>query len=126
MSRDKSKTEQPPAGDEPAAGAPRPSASRPGSPRRAPVDTNVTGRVKFDERGNAIWEWAGSNDPEQVLSLEDIASVENRKAPPHGQSPYDSKLISRRASEPKSKKTDLKRLSESLKLRQQANRKKGG
>ena len=28
--------------------------------RVAPVAGNVTGRVKFDDRGNAVWEWAVS------------------------------------------------------------------
>jgi hypothetical protein len=104
---------------------------------------NNTGRVKFDERGNAVWEWAvttgsfGSNVTterlqklDSQLSLADEAPParnelvkENAKGVVQGYSPYDSGLLVKETA-PVKKKTDLRRLSEWLKLRNQVNQKK--
>jgi hypothetical protein len=106
------------------------------------VTKNNTGRVKFDERGNAIWEWAvttgsfGTNVSterlqklDSQLSLADEAPPtrnelvkENAKGVVHGYSPYDSGHLVKEAAP--AKKKDLRRLSEWLKLRNQANQKK--
>jgi hypothetical protein len=117
-----------------------------GSPapkRDAPVMNNNTGRVKFDDRGNAIWEWAvstGSFGTEvstsrlkklenQTLSLADDSPTpapattvkQNPKGVAHGYSPYDSGVLVK--AQPPRKK-DLKRLSEWLQLRKQASNNK--
>lgn len=109
------------------------------SSREAPVGNNVTGRVKFDDRGNAVWEWAVSTgkfgvevsssrlkklvDP--TLSLTEEPTAGNRKGAQQGYSPYDSGgPLVKAANEPKPKKTDLRRLSEWMKLRQQYHRNK--
>jgi len=108
------------------------------------VTKNNTGRVKFDERGNAIWEWAittgsfGTDAASQrlkkldssQLSLADEAPPasnelvkENAKGVVQGYSPYDSGHLVKEAV-PTRKKTDLRRLSEWMKLRNQVNQKK--
>jgi hypothetical protein len=105
--------------------------------REAPVTSNNTGRVKFDDRGNAIWEWAvttgefGTEVSTQqlkklenpTLSLADDAPTpidavkRNPKGAAHGYSPYDSGVLAKTKAAPKK---DLRRLSEWLKLRKQA------
>ncbi len=112
--------------------------------RTAPVRNNVTGRVKFDDRGNAIWEWAVTTGSfgTQTLAISGEADanaeaassgptapgarpVENRKGKAQGYSPYDSGLlIKAQAEAQRAKKKDLRRLGEWLKLREQANRNK--
>lgn len=107
------------------------------------LTSNNTGRVKFDERGNAVWEWAvttgsfGSNVStdrlqklDSQLSLADEAPParselvkENAKGVVQGYSPYDSGHLVKETA-PAKKKTDLRRLSEWLKLRNQVNQKK--
>jgi hypothetical protein len=102
--------------------------------RQAPVDNNISGRVKFDDRGNAIWEWAMATGKQAVggttarfkklvdapLALADEPSnAEIRPSPVRGYSPYDSGLLVKHADGAKPKKTDLRRLSEWMKLRQQ-------
>ena len=107
------------------------------------VTSNNTGRVKFDERGNAVWEWAvttgkfGTNVSterlqklDSQLSLADEAPParnefvkENAKGVVQGYSPYDSGLLVKETA-PAKKKTDLRRLSEWLKLRNKVNEKK--
>lgn len=98
---------------------------------------NTTGRVKFDDRGNAVWEWAvttGAFGAEvstaqlkklenPTLSLADDSAPTalgivkaNPKGVTQGYSPYDSGLLVKK--EPARKK-DLRRLSEWLKLRKQ-------
>lgn len=111
-------------------------------PTASGVTRNNSGRVKFDDRGNAIWEWAlntGSFGADvstsrlkklenTTLALADDvptpvgAAKPNVKGTAHGYSPYDSGLLARK--EAPRKKTDLKRLSEYYKLRQQASRNK--
>ena len=107
------------------------------------MTNNNTGRVKFDDRGNAVWEWAVTTgafgtdvSTERLKKLEshtlaladdmpspdDIAKQKPNSAT-QGYSPYDSGLLIKQEEPPK-KKTDLKRLSEWLKLREQANRNK--
>lgn len=125
------------------------------SKRDAPVTTNNSGRVKFDDRGNAVWEWSVSTGKfgtevtsnrlkkleNQTLALADDTALappsaaaaaagpeivkENRKGVTQGYSPYDSGLLVKADAQAKtSKKKDLRRLSEWLKLREQANRNK--
>jgi hypothetical protein len=140
--------------------------------RDGPVTTNATGRVKFDDRGNAIWEWSVSTGKfgtdvsatrlrkleSDALSLADDASadealrrapsggsksvtapvtrapapaapnpksVENRTGAVQGYSPYDSGLLIKAQEEvQRTKKKDLRRLGEWLKLRDQAGKNK--
>lgn len=105
---------------------------------------NNSGRVKFDDRGNAVWEWAVSTGSfatdvstsrlkkleNQTLSLADDAPPPpsaivkpNPKGVVQGYSPYDSGLLAKTARAP-AKKKDLRRLGEFIKLREQANRNK--
>jgi hypothetical protein len=97
-----------------------------------------TGRVKFDERGNAVWEWqvaTGAFGREvttqrlqklehPALSIADDAPTpfETVRANPlgtkKGYDPYDSGKLGRKPGEPQKK--DLRRLSEWLKLKKQA------
>jgi hypothetical protein len=105
---------------------------------------NNTGRVKFDERGNAVWEWAVTTGSFATdISTSRLKKLENEslaladEAPPpasdivkpnpkgvvHGYSPYDSGLLAKTA-RPPAKKKDLRRLGEFIKLREQATRNK--
>jgi hypothetical protein len=105
---------------------------------------NNSGRVKFDERGNAVWEWAVATGSfatdistsrlkkleNQTLSLADEAPPPangivkpNPKGVVQGYSPYDSGLLAKNP-RPPAKKKDLRRLGEFLKLREQATRNK--
>jgi hypothetical protein len=98
----------------------------------------ATGRVQFDERGTAVWEWSiatGAFGREvstarlqklehPSLSLADDAPTpfETVRANPlgtkKGYDPYDSGKLGKRPEPPKKK--DLRRLSEFLKLKKQA------
>jgi hypothetical protein len=98
-----------------------------------------TGRVKFDDRGNAVWEWAVSTgafgnelSPERLQKLEHPAlsiidepkpASETVRANPlgakKGYDPYDSGKLGKAAAAPRKKK-DLRRLGEFLKLKKQA------
>jgi hypothetical protein len=97
-----------------------------------------TGRVKFDDRGNAIWEWSiatgafGREISEErlqrlehpALSLAEDAptSAETVRANPlgtkKGYNPYDSGKLGKPSAP--ARKTDLRRLSEFIKLKKQA------
>ncbi len=96
-----------------------------------------TGRVKFDERGNAVWEWrveTGAFSMEvstqrlqklehPALSIADDAATpfETVRANPlgtkKGYDPYDSGKLGKK---PPPAKKDLRKLSEWLKLKKQA------
>ena len=97
-----------------------------------------SGRVQFDDRGNAIWEWAVSTgsfgrevSTERMkklenpgLSLADDAPTPFDKVKPNpqgvvkGYNPYDSGKLGRTGPPPKKK--DLKKLSDWLVLKKQA------
>ena len=112
----------------------------------AGVTRNNSGRVKFDDRGNAVWEWAVTTGSfatdistsrlkkleNHTLALADDAPIvspsnhivkPNPKGVVQGYSPYDSGLLAKTARAP-AKKKDLRRLGEFLKLREQATRNK--
>src|ERR1035438_1631003 len=93
---------------------------------------NNSGRVKFDDRGNAVWEWAVATGSfatdvstarlkkleNQTLSLADDAPPPannivkpNPKGAAQGYSPYDSGLLAKTDRQP-AKKKDLRRLGE--------------
>jgi hypothetical protein len=105
-----------------------------------------SGRVKFDERGNAIWEWAIStgafgrdvstarlkaldhpalaivDDPDDAPPL--VGGVRaNPLGAKKGYNPYDSGKLGKA---PPPRKKDLRRLSEWLKLKKQAEANKKG
>jgi len=112
-------------------------AGKPSAPDAKSGDKS-TGRVRFDERGTAIWEWSiatGAFGREvttarlqklehPALSLADDAPTpfETVRANPlgtkKGYDPYDSGKLGKRPEPPKKK--DLRRLSEFLKLKKQA------
>lgn len=97
-----------------------------------------TGRVNFDDRGNAIWEWSIATgafgrevSTERMQKLEHPALSLAEDAPtPHetvranplgtkkGYDPYDSGKLGKTPAPPK--KTDLRKLSEVIKLKKQA------
>jgi hypothetical protein len=102
------------------------------------AEAKRTGRVKFDDRGNAVWEWSlatgafGREVSQErlhklehpALSLADDSPTpfETVRANPlgtkKGYDPYDSGKLGKRP--PPARKKDLRRLSEWLKLKKQA------
>jgi hypothetical protein len=119
--------------------------SAPGEPKEPSASSDSgdksTGRVKFDERGNAVWEWQVTTGAFGVevstqrlqklehpaLSIADDAPTpfetvrSNPLGTKKGYDPYDSGKLGKKA--PPAKK-DLRRLSEWLKLKKQAESKK--
>ncbi|HTV97108.1 MAG TPA: hypothetical protein VME42_13965 [Steroidobacteraceae bacterium] len=113
-------------------------AKAPAEPRKSGEPKKQTGRVQFDERGNAVWEWSiatGAFGREVSadrmrrlenpgLSLADDAPTPFDKVKPNpqgtvkGYNPYDSGKLARTGPPPK--KTDLKKLSDWLQLKKQA------
>jgi hypothetical protein len=111
----------------------------PGKPPGSDASGKKTGRVQFDERGNAVWEWAIATgafgrevSTERLqklenpgLSLADDAPTPFDKVAANplgtvkGYNPYDSGKLGK-AQAPKKK--DLKKLSDWLKLKQQASK----
>jgi hypothetical protein len=104
----------------------------------SPPAKQTSGRVQFDERGNAIWEWAIATGAfGREVSTERLQKLENPglslaedsptpsqrvKANPmgavKGYNPYDSGKLGKPPEAPRKK--DLKKLSEWLKLKKQA------
>jgi hypothetical protein len=118
------------------------STGNPGAPDPK-ADAKGTGRVKFDDRGNAVWEWSVATGAfgrevstermqrleHPALSLAEDAPTphETVRANPHGTKkgydPYDSGKLGKAPGAPK--KTDLRKLSEVIKLKKQAAGNKG-
>jgi hypothetical protein len=102
------------------------------------AEPNQTGRVQFDDRGNAIWEWSVATgkfghevSTERLRSLEHPALSLTEEAPKpmghvkpnpqgtvKGYNPYDSGKLDKKPEA--ARKKDLHRLSEWLKLKKQA------
>ena len=110
------------------------------SPKRGDLAIdNVSGRVKHDDRGNAIWEWAVTkgaltaessaqrllklNNPSLALAEDTAlpfgsgAVKENPLGTVKGYSPYDSGLLAKK-DKPRKRK-DLRKLGEWMKMRKQ-------
>jgi hypothetical protein len=110
----------------------------PASDAKTEADAKRTGRVQFDARGNAIWEWSiatGAFGREvsterlqrlehPALSIADDAPTPFDTVRPNplgtktGYNPYDSGKLGKAPAPPRKK--DLRRLSEFLKLKKQA------
>ena len=113
------------------------STGNPGAPDPK-ADAKGTGRVKFDDRGNAVWEWSVATgafgrevSTARMQRLEHPALSLAEDAPtPHetvranplgtkkGYDPYDSGKLAKAPGS--AKKTDLRKLSEVIKLKKQA------
>ena len=98
-----------------------------------------TGRVQFDDRGNAIWEWSIATGafgrevttermqklehPALSLAEDSPTPMETVRSNPlgtkKGYDPYDSGKLGKAPGAPP-KKTDLRKLSEVIKLKKQA------
>lgn len=132
MSNDKPKTAPPPAAGDPAESSLKNDGGRNDGGRE-----KSTGRVRFDERGNAVWEWQVTTGAFGVevstqrlqklehpaLSIADDAPTpfetvrSNPLGTKKGYDPYDSGRLGKK---PAPAKKDLRRLSEWLKLKKQA------
>jgi hypothetical protein len=115
-----------------------------GADKPAREGDKTTGRVKFDDRGNAVWEWQVQTGAfvedvstarlqkleHPALSLADDAPspVETVKSNPlgtkKGYDPYDSGKLGKTNAAPRKK--DLRRLSEWLKMKKQHEGNKSG
>lgn len=111
----------------------------------APSDALPSGRVQFDDRGNAVWEWSVATgrfcqevSGESLRRLEHPALAIAADAPApgataktnptgavRGYDPYDSSGIDKKPAPPRRKK-DLRRLSEWIALKKQATQNKDG
>jgi hypothetical protein len=116
---------------------PAPSGAAEPSSKKDVGGEKSTGRVKFDERGNAVWEWQVTTgafgmevSTQRLQKLENPAlsiaddsptPFETVRANPlgtkKGYDPYDSGRLGKK---PPPAKKDLRRLSEWLKLKKQA------
>ncbi|HEY3851227.1 MAG TPA: hypothetical protein VGL87_09670 [Steroidobacteraceae bacterium] len=105
-------------------------------------DEKRSGRVKFDDRGNAVWEWSVatgafgrevSTDRLRKLENDALSLAEDAPTPlgrvqsnplgtAKGYNPYDSGKLGKTREPPK--KTDLRKLGDWLKLKKQAADKK--
>jgi pyruvate/2-oxoglutarate dehydrogenase complex dihydrolipoamide acyltransferase (E2) component len=121
----------------PAAAEPAPDVSA--EPTRPTVPSTPSGRVQFDDRGNAVWDWAlrtarlergGASQPLKVLENPTLSLAEDAPTPTDvvkpnplgivkGYNPYDSGKLDRKKKGPEPKK-DLRKLSEWIQLRKQA------
>ena len=110
----------------------------------AQTDAKGTDRVKFDDRGNAVWEWSVATGAfgrevstarlqkleHPALSIADDAPTPLDTVRPNplgtkkGYDPYDSGKLGKRPEAPRKK--DLRRLGEFLKLKKQAATNKDG
>jgi len=131
---------QPPSGSGRPPSGPGKPPSGPGKPEAGAspsAEEKKTGRVKFDERGNAVWEWSVatgafgreiSTDRLKKLESSELSLADDAPTPlglvqsnplgaVKGYNPYDSgKLGTTQAP----KKTDLRKLGDWLKLKKQA------
>src|SRR5579859_4647467 len=122
--------------DKPGAGAVGKASGQNAEPNADARSSGRTGRVQFDDRGNAVWEWSVATGKfgrevsterlqrleHPALSLADDAPTpsETVRANPlgtkKGYDPYDSGKLGKK---PPPAKKDLRKLSEWLKLKKQ-------